>query len=132
MKAYIIRRVTPEELLSRVAELEVHGRHEDLKRLLSEHLMYYEEEGELGYMEEEEVPIKVARRILSERMCELLALLKQGRELSVSEIARVLGRSPSNVYTDLKFLQRYGAVRFEKHGRHTIPRLLLEELLFVL
>ncbi|MEM0225474.1 MAG: ArsR family transcriptional regulator [Thermofilaceae archaeon] len=132
MKAYIIRRVTPEELLSRVVELEVHGKHDDLKRLLGEHLMYYEEEGELWYTEEEEVPVQVARRMLSDRMCELLALLRQGRELSVSEIARMLGRSPSNVYADLKFLQRYGAVRFEKHGRHTIPRLLLEEILFVL
>ncbi|MEM0043111.1 MAG: hypothetical protein QXM80_03875, partial [Thermofilaceae archaeon] len=61
MKAYIIRRVTPEELLSRVVELEVHGKHDDLKRLLGEHLMYYEEEGELWYTEEEEVPVQVAR-----------------------------------------------------------------------
>lgn len=132
MRAYIIRRITPEELLSRVAELELHGRHEDLERLLSEHLMYYEEEGELAYTEEEEIPIEVARRMLSNRMLELFTLLKQGRDMSISELARVLNRSSSNVYNDLKFLHRYGAIRLEKHGRRTVPRLLVEEIFFEL
>lgn len=131
MRAYIVRRITPEELLYTIAELEAHGRREDAERLLVEYSKY-EEEGELTYTVEKEVPVDVARRMLTGRMQKLLELLRQGKDLSVSELARELGRSPSNVYNDLKFLQQHGAVRLEKQGRWTVPRLLMEGLLLEL
>lgn len=132
MRAYIVRRAQPDELFNVIAELEARGMRDDAEYLIKEFVKYYEEEGELVYTLKEEVPLDNARRMLTRKMQEILNLLEENKEFSISEIARELGRSPSNVYRDLVFLQRCKAVRFERRGKRIFPRLLMEGLIFEL
>ncbi|HDD33917.1 MAG TPA: ArsR family transcriptional regulator, partial [Thermofilaceae archaeon] len=81
-----------------------------------------------SYVVEEEIPLTLARRLLSAKIVELLEFLRDREGLCVSEIARTLNRSPSNVYNDLKLLADYNVIALERRGRRTIPRLLVEEL----
>lgn len=127
MKIYIRRRLTPDELLTLIGSLEVRGWSEDVKQL-AEAYRAYEEEGELSYSVEEEITDDIARRVLSLRVVELINLLKHKDGLSISEIARELNRSPSNVYVDLKLLSKHKLVYLERQGKRTIPHLIVEEL----
>ncbi|RLE68971.1 MAG: hypothetical protein DRJ43_04670 [Thermoprotei archaeon] len=127
MRIIIRRRLTPEEMLERIGLAEMSGDSERLSDLI-EAYMAYEEEGEYSYVVEEEIPLTLARRLLSAKIVELLEFLRDREGLCVSEIARTLNRSPSNVYNDLKLLADYNVVALERRGRRTIPRLLVEEL----
>ena len=88
----------------------------------------YEEEGECEYLVEEEIPLNVARRLLQPAMRDILDTLRNNRGLCVSEIAYLLQRSVSNVYTDLKFLASYNVVYLEKLRKRVVPHALIEEL----
>jgi len=127
VRIIIRRRLTPEEMLERIGLAEMSGDSERLSDLI-EAYMAYEEEGEYSYVVEEEIPLTLARRLLSAKIVELLEFLRDREGLCVSEIARTLNRSPSNVYNDLKLLADYNVVALERRGRRTIPRLLVEEL----
>jgi len=127
VRIIIRRRLTPEEMLERIGLAEMSGDSERLSDLI-EAYMAYEEEGEYSYVVEEEIPLTLARRLLSAKIVELLEFLRDREGLCVSEIARTLNRSPSNVYNDLKLLADYNVIALERRGRRTIPRLLVEEL----
>jgi predicted transcriptional regulator len=90
----------------------------------------YEEEGDesLHWTIREEKDAGFVRRLLSPRMLELVEALARNRGLSVTELAEVLGRSPSNVYRDLLFLKRHKLLRFENKGRKRIPLLTLRRI----
>lgn len=90
----------------------------------------YEEEGDesLHWTIKEEKDAGFVRRLLSPRMLELVEALARNRGLSVTELAEVLGRSPSNVYRDLLFLKRHKLLRFENKGRKRIPLLTLKRI----
>ncbi len=124
MRAFIRRRVTREELLtvSRDPGMEFEeARPKDL-------VAVYEEEGECAYTVVEEIPLGALRKILSLKVIELLEAVKTYRNVNLSELARLLNRSPSNVYADLKLLAKYRLLHFEKLGKRVIPYLLLEEI----
>jgi len=90
----------------------------------------YEEEGDesLHWTIREEKDAGFVRRLLSPRMLELVEALARNRGLSVTELAEVLGRSPSNVYRDLLFLKRHKLLRFENKGRKRMPLLTLKRI----
>jgi len=87
----------------------------------------YEEDGEFFYVVEEEISPDIARRILSPKMVELVRQIAIGVD-SISDLARKLGRSVSNVYKDLRFLADIGIVELYPIGRRKKPYLLAEEI----
>jgi len=127
VKVYLKRRLRPEELLERIGELEAGGQREEALRLAAAY-MAYEEEGESPVLVEEGVPLEVARKLLSKRILELISCIKRSGGKSISELARELGRSPSNVHADVAFLSRYNVIYLERQGKRVIPHLLAEEL----
>ncbi|MEM3137318.1 MAG: hypothetical protein QW760_02270, partial [Thermofilaceae archaeon] len=88
----------------------------------------YEEEGECTYTIVEEVPLNILRKILSPGIIELLEVLKTYKNVNLSDTARLLNRSPSNVYVDLKLLAMHRIIHLEKLGKQVIPYLLLDEI----
>ena len=127
MKAYMRRRLKPDEILEKIGQLEAGGQREEAQRLAAAY-MAYEEEGEVPFYVEEEVPLGVARKILSKQVRELISYIKHYEGKSISELAKELGRSPSNVHVDVGFLSRYNVVYTERQGRRVVPHLLAEEL----
>lgn len=124
VRAFIRRRVTREELLTVGKDSGIEFEEARPKDLVA----VYEEEGECAYTVVEEIPLSALRKILNLRIIELLEAVRTYRNVSVSELAKLLNRSPSNVYTDLKLLARYRLLHFEKLGKRVIPYLLLEEI----
>jgi len=124
MRVVARRRVTPDELERELKERSGKIPLSDLEMAIME----YEEDGETTLTIEEEVSPAVVRKLLSPRTLELIEYLERGVSTSISEIARVLGRSVPNVYNDIKFLERQGFVYLRKWGRLAIPTLLLEEI----
>jgi predicted transcriptional regulator len=62
-------------------------------------------------------------RILSDKNCELLALIAETKPDSMNELAEKTGRARSNLSRTLRTMERYGLVRFEKRsGRQLAPR----------
>ncbi len=122
VRVVVRRRATPDEIR---AALEKAGGEEaeELLRAYKE----YEEEGETTYVLTYEIPPKVARRILSPKMLKLIEQISMYR-MSITDHARMLGRSPPNVYNDLKFLREHGLIIFEVLGGIKVPVLLLEEI----
>jgi len=90
----------------------------------------YEEEGDesLHWTIREEKDAAFVRRLLSPRMLELVEALARNKGLSITELAELLGRSPSNVHRDLVFLKRHRLLRFENKGRKRIPLLTLKRI----
>ncbi len=146
MKIRVRRRITIEELWKIINEYEYSfgtpdrlrrellvSRDERLKNKLDEWInainaiREYEEDGEETFIKEEEGDPSVVRRLLTDNMVELLKEIGRGVN-SISELARRVGRSVSNVYNDLQFLYRNGFLGFQKRGRHVVPYLLLEEI----
>lgn len=121
------RRLKPDEILEKIGQLEAGGQREEAQRLAAAY-MVYEEEGEVPFYVEEEVPLEVARKILSKQVRELISYIKHYEGKSISELAKELGRSPSNVHVDVGFLSRYNVVYTERQGRRVVPHLLAEEL----
>lgn len=127
MKAIARRRVTSEELLERLGVAEATNDEKQLSELL-EAYMTYEEEGEYSYIVEEEIPLTVARKLLSPRMRDLLEALKSSRGMCLSDLAKMLNRSPPNIHADLALLAEYNLVALERTGRRVVPILMLEEI----
>lgn len=118
------RRALPEELFE-IARREGRG------SAAWKAYMEYEEDGEYTYIVRAEIPLFVAKRLLSRKMSMLLELLRENSDLGISEIAETLGRSPSNIHRDLEILEAYNLVTYKRRGRKKIPRLNLERILIV-
>ncbi len=146
LKIKVRRRITVEELWRLINEYEytfgsldnlrselLASNDERLRRKLNEWinalsaLREYEEEGEEIFVKEEEIDPSVVRRLLTDNMVKLIREIERG-VVSISDLARRLRRSVSNVYNDLQFLHRNGFVGFQKRGRHVMPYLLIEEI----
>ncbi|MEM1509081.1 MAG: hypothetical protein QW291_04525 [Thermofilaceae archaeon] len=124
MQAFLKRRVTREELLMIDKDLGIEFEEARPKDLVA----VYEEEGECTYTIVEEVPLNILRKILSPGIIELLEVLKTYKNVNLSDTARLLNRSPSNVYVDLKLLAMHRIIHLEKLGKQVIPYLLLDEI----
>ena len=124
MRVVVRRRITPEELQRELTSYTGLVSPVDLERAVME----YEEDGETTLTVEEEVPVNVLRRLVSPRMLQVLEVLRKGGSACISEIARALGRSVPNVYSDVKFLEKHGFVYISRRGRLAVPVLLLEEV----
>ena len=127
MEIYVRRKILFEEILEfiknpqqlRNTNLTI----EDVKRAYLE----YEEEGEIDLEIVTKIPYIAFLRIIQPKMVELIDIIRNER-LYVSEIARRLNRSISNVYHDLKILHRYRIIYIMKMGKYSIPILLAKEL----
>jgi len=124
MRAVVRRRITPEELQRELTSYTGLISLADLERAVME----YEEDGETTLTVEEEVPVDVLRRLVSPKMLQVLELLRKSGSACISEIARALGRSVPNVYSDIKFLEKHNLVYISRRGRLAVPVLLLEEI----
>ena len=87
----------------------------------------YEETGSIEYYVDEEVDLSILHRISSEKMSRLLDEVSRGA-MSISDLARKLGRSVSNVYNDLKFLEEKGFISFWRDGKKLVPYPLIEKV----
>ena len=124
MKVYVERAALPDELIE-LAETGGRGSNAWMA------YMEYEEDGEYVYRIKDEIPLHVARRLLSRKTAELLDILKENSSLGISEIAERLGRSPPNVHRDLELLEAYNLVVYKRKGRKRIPRLNIERIIIV-
>ncbi len=122
MKVFVERRALPEELIE-IARSE--GRGSPAWKAYME----YEEDGEYTYLLRIEIPLHVARRLLSERMSRLLDTIADNSSLGISDIAEKLGRSPPNIHRDLKVLEAYNLVIYKRRGRKRIPRLNMNRMI---
>ncbi|MCS7386564.1 MAG: ArsR family transcriptional regulator [archaeon GB-1867-005] len=91
--------------------------------------MAYEEEGELNFTFDEYVhaPISKLMKIFTEKKIRILMEIARGVE-SISDLARKVGRDVTNVYRDLKILEKHKIVKLEKAGKRVIPRIAVEKL----
>jgi len=69
--------------------------------------------------------------ILSPRRKELLIHIKEGKAMSETELAKLVGRKRPNVVADLKLLQHYGLIRLERVGRKTVPCIEKTQIIIV-
>lgn len=67
------------------------------------------------------LPAHVMSRVLTERRCELLSILNQGRVCSISELAERAGRKIESVSRDLSLLSKWGFIRYEPRGKRKEP-----------
>lgn len=127
MKILVRRRVTFDEILFLRENPQYLQRTNLTKEILEKAYLEYEEEGETDLELVEELPYRILLRIMHPKMVELIDLMKAER-LNISQISRKLDRSVSNVYSDLKYLQKNKLVMFNKVGKNIIPVLLLREI----
>lgn len=100
-------------------------RHPALRQLYS----LYEEEGEVApKIIRENLSVEAARKVLSNRVIELLSAIKENKGASISELARILRRSPSNVYRDLAELARWRIIRLREDGRKKVPEIIAKKI----
>jgi len=140
----IRRKLLPEEMLDRIRKIEEkYGKVGKLEKAvrkssamfdiymelisLKNAYMEYEEDGETFYLFEEKISNKTARRLLSTKMINILEEISNGVD-SISDLARKIRRSVSNVDKDLKFLEKNKIIGFWRRGRKKIPYLLLKEI----
>ncbi|HDI31616.1 MAG TPA: HTH domain-containing protein [Thermofilum sp.] len=126
MKILVKRKVTDEEIFNLIQRRLPPRYHIKLEDLQSAY-MEYEEEGETILTVSEEYDLETVRRLLTPRMTELLEIIKKER-YSISELAKKLNRSPSNVYNDVKFLVNNKFALLLSKGRAKIPILLIESI----
>ncbi len=127
MEIYIKRKILFDEILYFMKNphmlQETNLSKEDIEKAYLE----YEEEGETDLELITRIPYNIFLRIMQPKMIELINLIKNER-LYVSEIARKLNRSISNVHHDLKILQKYKIISLIKMGKYSIPILLVKEI----
>ncbi|MCD6563216.1 MAG: hypothetical protein J7K23_04770 [Thermoproteales archaeon] len=127
MKIYVRRKILFDEILSFMKNPQLLQNTnlsiEDVKKAYLE----YEEEGETDLEIIEQIPYRTFLRLMQPKPVELIEIIKN-EQLYISEIARKLNRSISNVYYDLKILNKHKIISFNKSGKYTIPILLLKEI----
>jgi predicted transcriptional regulator len=80
------------------------------------------EDIKLGKLSEEQSPSIVARtpedvaKILTNERVRLLQIIREKKPESISELARILNRSQSNVSNDVKYLEGMGLLELETKG----------------
>lgn len=148
MQIKIARRLTPEEILEMEKQIESSidfdirrieiKSNEDIKKKwpiytkwASLHYAYkaYEEEGENYYIYEENftLPLKELLKILTEKKIQLINEIAKGVE-SISDLARKVKRDVTNVYRDLKVLEKLKIIKLEKAGKNVIPKIVAEKI----
>jgi len=148
MQIKIARRLTPEEILEMEKQIESSidfdirrieiKSNEDIKKKwpiytkwASLHYAYkaYEEEGENYYICEENftLPLKELLKILTEKKIQLINEIAKGVE-SISDLARKVKRDVTNVYRDLKVLEKLKIIKLEKAGKNVIPKIVAEKI----
>lgn len=86
------------------------------------HLNQLFEDIKLGKLSEEQSPSIVARtpedvaKILTNERVRLLQIIREKKPESISELARILNRSQSNVSNDVKYLEGMGLLELETKG----------------
>jgi len=127
MKIYVRRKILFDEILSFMKNPQLLQNTnlsiEDVKKAYLE----YEEEGETDLEIIEQIPYRTFLRLMQPKPVELIEIIKN-EQLYISEIARKLNRSISNVYYDLKILNKHKIISFNKSGKYSIPILLLKEI----
>ncbi len=118
IKVFVERALTPEDLIQA----------RRITRLRKAYLEYEEEGEEPPMWVREEVPLEVARRLLSDKIVEIVEVLSSKKEYNITKLAEALQRSPPNVYRDLVFLKKYRLLTFIDRGREKIPVLLLKRV----
>ncbi|MFB6100166.1 MAG: transcriptional regulator [Candidatus Nanohalobium sp.] len=91
---------------------------------------------DLGRLEEgEEVPSKKVfedpgelAKLFTEKRKELVKEVKENQPGSISQLAENLERGKSEVYSDLKLLEKHGIVFFEEDGQAKKPRIPYDEI----
>lgn len=148
MQIKIARRLTPEEILEMerqiersigfdIRKVEIKSS-EDMKRKwpiytrwASLHYAYkaYEEEGENYYIYEENFnwPLKKLLKTLTEKKMQLLEEIARGVE-SISDLARKVSRDVTNVYRDLKELEKLKIIKMERVGKKVVPKIIAEKI----
>jgi len=127
MKIYVRRKILFDEILSFMRNPQLLQNTnlsiEDVKKAYLE----YEEEGETDLEIIEQIPYGTFLKLMQPKPVELIEIIKN-EQLYISEIARKLNRSISNVYYDLKILNKHKIISFNKSGKYSIPILLLKEI----
>jgi len=127
MKIYVRRKILFDEILSFMKNPQLLQNTnlsiEDVKKAYLE----YEEEGETDLEIIEQIPYGTFLKLMQPKPVELIEIIKN-EQLYISEIARKLNRSISNVYYDLKILNKHKIISFNKSGKYSIPILLLKEI----
>ncbi len=118
IKVFVERALTPEDLIQA----------RRVTRLRKAYLEYEEEGEEPPMWVREEIPLEVARRLLSDKIVEIIEVLSSKKEYNITKLAEALQRSPPNVYRDLVFLKKYRLLTFIDRGREKIPVLLLKRV----
>ncbi len=118
IKVFVERALTPEDLIQA----------RRVTRLRKAYLEYEEEGEEPPMWVREEVPLEVARRLLSDKIVEIVEVLSSKKEYNITKLAEALQRSPPNVYRDLVFLKKHKLLTFIDRGREKIPVLLLKRV----
>lgn len=68
-------------------------------------------------------------KVLSQRNCELLTLISHEQPTSLTKLAALSGRKPSNLSRTLKTMAQYGFVELKKGQRRTlVPRVLYDQV----
>ncbi|QOJ78358.1 hypothetical protein IG193_06260 [Infirmifilum lucidum] len=118
IKVFIERALTPEDLIEarRIA------------RLRKAYLEYEEEGEEPPMWIREEVPLEVARRLLSDKIVEIVEVLSSKKEYNITKLAEAVHRSPPNIHRDLVFLKKHRLLTFIDRGREKIPVLLFKRV----
>ncbi|RLE51480.1 MAG: hypothetical protein DRJ21_00090 [Candidatus Methanomethylicota archaeon] len=151
MKIKVIKRLTPEDLIRIERRLErkmgmtfeefeeeftKSRKWKDLLRLYLEwakvHHAYkaYEEEGEVDLIQKRVLNISINEllKIITMKKIEILNEIAKGVD-SISDLARKVNRDITNVYRDLKILEKYGIIRLERDGKKLKPRILVKQII---
>ena len=75
--------------------------------------------------------LESARKILSPRRMQLLAVIKHQKPASIYELAKMVGRDRKAVTTDINLLEELGFVKLKKHQRErtlVTPQVPFEEV----
>ena len=67
-------------------------------------------------------------KIFTEKRQEIIREVKENTPASISQLAENLGRGKSEVYSDLKLLEKHGIVFFEDDGNAKKPRIPYSEI----
>ncbi len=67
--------------------------------------------------------IETVSRILTPARAELLKVITEKKPKTVGELVREVGRPEESVSRDLRILQNYGFISFEKSGRQKTPKI---------
>jgi len=75
------------------------------------------------------ISLETARKILTPKRHEIIALLSHEEVASVRALARMLNRDKGQVSRDLQVLAAHGIIQYDTDGRSKSPQLIQEHIL---